>query len=101
MDGFPVAELPTVFLLDDEPGVVRSLERVLRASGFSVQTWTCATEFLAAHDAQVPGCLVTDVCMPGMSGLELQRKLLDRGADRSIVFITGQGDIPTAVQAIK
>jgi len=101
MDGSPVSKSPIVFLLDDEPAVVRALERLLRANGFVVQAWTCAAEFLATHDARVPGCLVTDVRMPGMSGLELQRKLLDCGADRSIVFITGQGDIPTAVQAIK
>jgi FixJ family two-component response regulator len=92
---------PIVFLLDDEPAVVRALERVLQASGFVVRGWTCAEEFLAAHDALIPGCLVTDLCMPGMGGLELQRKLLDGGTDRSIVFITGQGDIPTTVQAFK
>lgn len=101
MDGSPISSSPIVFLLDDEPAVVRALERLLQASGFVVEAWTCAAEFLAKHDALVPGCLVMDVRMPGMSGLELQRKLLDGGADRSIVFITGQGDIPTAVQAIK
>lgn len=101
MDGSPVSNSPIVFLLDDEPAVVRALERLLQANGFVVQAWTCAAEFLATHDARIPGCLVTDVRMPGMSGLELQRKLLACGADRSIVFITGQGDIPTAVQAIK
>lgn len=101
MDGSPISASPIVFLLDDEPAVVRALERLLQSGGFVVQAWTCAAEFLAAHDALVPGCLVMDVRMPGMSGLELQRKLLDCGADRSIVFITGQGDIPTAVQAIK
>jgi FixJ family two-component response regulator len=101
LDGLPVAISPVVFLLDDEPAVVRALERVLHASGFVVQAWTSAGEFLAAHDALIPGCLVTDIRMPGMSGLELQRELVGCGADRSIVFITGQGDIPTAVQAIK
>ena len=101
MDGLPISKPPTVFLLDDEPAVVRALERVLRAGGFAVQGWTCAAEFLATHDAMIPGCLVSDVRMPGMSGIELQRQLLECGADRSIVFITGQGDIPTAVQALK
>lgn len=101
MDGLPNSKSATVFLLDDEPAVVRALERVLQAGGFAVQGWTCAAEFLAMHDATIPGCLVTDVRMPGMSGLELQRRLLECGAERSIVFITGQGDIQMAVQAIK
>jgi FixJ family two-component response regulator len=92
---------PTVFLLDDEPAVVAALARMLQASGFAVLSWTSAAEFLAAHDAETHGCLVTDVRMPGMSGLELQRALLARGINRPIVFITGQGDIPTTVQAMK
>jgi RNA polymerase sigma factor (sigma-70 family) len=74
---------------------------MLQASGFAVRCWTSAVEFLEAHDPQEPGCLVTDVRMPEMSGLELQRALLERGTDRAIVFITGQGDIPTTVRAMK
>ena len=101
LDGFSIPVSPVVFLLDDEPAVVRALERVLQASGFVVRGWTCAAEFLAAHDALIPGCLIADICMPEMSGLELQRKLVESGADRSMIFITGQGDIPTAVRAIK
>jgi FixJ family two-component response regulator len=92
---------PVVFLLDDEEAVVVALARLLRASGFEVRSWTSASEFLEAHDAETPGCLVTDVRMPGMSGLELQRALFERGIDRAIVFITGQGDIPTTVQAMR
>jgi RNA polymerase sigma factor (sigma-70 family) len=95
-------EPPTiVFLLDDEPAVVLALTRMLQASGFTVSPWTSAAAFLDAHDAQTPGCLVADVRMPEMSGLELQRALLARGIDRAIVFITGQGDIRTTVQAMK
>jgi FixJ family two-component response regulator len=101
LDGFSIPVSPVVFLLDDEPAVVRALERLLQASGFVVRGWTCAAEFLAAHDALIPGCLVADICMPEMSGLELQRNLVESGADRSMIFITGQGDIPTAVRAIK
>jgi FixJ family two-component response regulator len=92
---------PIVFLLDDDQAVVLSLGRMLQASGFVVRTWTSAADFLEAHDAETPGCLVTDLRMPGMSGLELQRALLERGSDRAIVFVTGQGDIPTTVQAMK
>jgi FixJ family two-component response regulator len=92
---------PIVFLLDDDQAVVLSLGRMLQASGFAVRTWTSAAEFLEAHDADAPGCLVTDLRMPEMSGLELQRALLQRGTDRAIVFVTGQGDIPTTVQAMK
>jgi FixJ family two-component response regulator len=92
---------PIVFLLDDEPAVVVALARMLQSSGFTVSPYTSAAEFLAVHDAETPGCLVADVRMPGMNGLELQRALLARGIDRAIVFVTGQGDIPTTVQAMK
>lgn len=92
---------PIVFLLDDDQAVVLSLGRMLQASGFVVRTWTSAAEFLEAHDAATPGCLVTDLRMPEMSGLELQRALLERGSDRAIVFVTGQGDIPSTVRAMK
>jgi FixJ family two-component response regulator len=92
---------PIVFLLDDEQAVVVALARMLQSCGFTVSPYTSAGEFLAAHDGQTPGCLVADVRMPGMNGLELQRTLLARGIDRAIVFVTGQGDIPTTVQAMK
>jgi FixJ family two-component response regulator len=92
---------PTVFLLDDEHAVVVALARMLQSCGFTVRPYTSAAEFLDAHDAETPGCLVADVRMPDMSGLELQRALLARGIDRAIVFVTGQGDIPTTVQAMK
>ncbi len=92
---------PTIFLLDDEEMVVVALGRMLQAEGFVTRGWTSAAEFLEEHDVHAPGCLVADVRMPGMSGLDLQGALLARGIDRSIVFITGQGDIPTTVQAMK
>src|SRR5258705_10845529 len=91
----------TVFLLDDEQSVVVALARLLQTNGFAVHTWTSAEAFLDEHDAEAPGCLVADVRMPGMSGLQLQHALLARGIERPIVFITGQGDMPTAVQAMK
>ena len=92
---------PIVFLVDDEQSVVTALARMLQASGFAVRCWTSAVQFLEAHDPHEAGCLVADVRMPEMSGLELQRALLERGSDRAIVFITGQGDIPTTVRAMK
>jgi len=92
---------PVVFLLDDEESVVTALGRILRADGFTIRMSTSAAEFLRTHDGSVPGCLVTDVRMPDMNGLELQQALAARGIDRAIVFITGQGDIPTTVQAMK
>jgi len=92
---------PIVFLLDDEQAVVVALARMLQSCGFTVSPYTSADEFLAAHDAKTPGCLVADVRMPGMDGLELQRALRARGIDRAIVFVTGQGDIATTVQAMK
>lgn len=99
--GSAVMPEPVVFLLDDEEPVLVALGRVLRADGFVVRAWTSASEFLDAHEADTPGCVVTDLRMPEMSGLELQRALLARGIERPIVFITGQGDIPTTVEAMK
>jgi FixJ family two-component response regulator len=92
---------PTVFLLDDEKSVVVALTRMLQASGYAVTSWTSAARFLDEHNAAVPGCLVADVRMPEINGLELQSALATRGIERPVVFITGQTDLMTAVQAMK
>jgi FixJ family two-component response regulator len=92
---------PVVFLLDDDEAVVTVLGQMLQASGFMVRTWTRAAEFLATHEGDTPGCLVTDIRMPGMSGLELQRSLAARGIERVVVYVTGASDIRYAVQAMK
>ena len=92
---------PIVFLLDDEPGVVVALGRILGAKGFAIRGWTSAAAFLNTHDSETPGCLVTELYMRGMSGLEVQRALLARGADRPVIFITGQGDVHTTVLGMK
>jgi FixJ family two-component response regulator len=92
---------PTVFVLDDDESFVRALDRLLRAEGFATRTWTSANAFLGDHDPSLPGCLVTDLIMPEMSGLELQRKLLAQGCVRPIVFITGRGDMSTAVEGMR
>jgi FixJ family two-component response regulator len=96
-----VESCPVVFLLDDQAPVVAALARLLRADGLTVRTWTSAVEFLDAHDGAIPGCLVTDVRMPRIDGLELQHALMARGVHRPIVFMTAEADIPTAVQAMK
>jgi RNA polymerase sigma factor (sigma-70 family) len=93
--------VPTVFVLDDDESFVRALDRLLRAEGFETRTWTSAKVFLEEHDASTPGCLVTDLIMPEMSGLDLQRHLLAQGCVRPIVFITGRGDMSTAVEGMR
>jgi len=93
--------VPTIFVLDDDESFVRALDRLLRAEGFATRTWTSVNTFLAEHDPTLPGCLVTDLIMPEMGGLELQRKLLAQGCVRPIVFITGCGDMTTAVEGMR
>jgi FixJ family two-component response regulator len=91
----------TVFLVDDDAGVRRSLSRVLREEGFEVQGYESAEAFLARSDTTARGCLVLDVTMPGLDGLALQRRLSEDGLAMPIVFVTGYGDIPMSVRAIK
>jgi len=94
-------ESATVFLVDDDPGVLRALTRLVRAAGFDVRAFRSSREFLAGHDAATPGCIVLDLAMPGESGLDLQTALAAAGCHRPIVFITGHGDIPSSVRAMK
>jgi FixJ family two-component response regulator len=91
----------TVFLVDDEPAVVKAMSRLLGIKGYDVQAYTSPQDFLANHDAAVPGCAVFDVSMPGLNGLELQAALTAGGFGRPVIFITGKGDIPTSVRAMK
>ena len=91
----------TVYLVDDDSGVVKALSRLLRSNGYDVRSHTSPEEFLAHHDAAVPGCAVLDVSMPGLDGLELQQALTTAGSHRPVIFITGKGDIPTSVRAMK
>jgi FixJ family two-component response regulator len=95
------AGMATVFLVDDDPGVRRSLSRVLHEAGFDVQAYESAEAFLARAGTVSRGCLVLDVSMPGLNGLDLQRQLSEAGQAMSIVFLTGRGDIPMSVRAIK
>jgi len=90
-----------VFLVDDEPELRQALSRLLRAEGLDVEDFGSAPAFLARVDDACTGCLVLDLAMPELDGLELQRQLAARGAHLGIVFLTGHGDIPTSVRAIK
>jgi len=92
---------PVVFLVDDDASLRRALRRGLCAEGFVVRDWESADGFLAEHDPDEPGCLVADVALPGMSGLELQSVLAARGCGRPIVFVTARGSIPMSVQAMR
>ncbi len=92
---------PTVFVVDDDEAVRNSLRFLLRSVGLPTQTLASATEFLATYPPSQPGCLVLDVRMPAMSGLELQQQLNLRGATLPVIFVTGHGDIPMAVEAMQ
>ncbi len=94
----PVA---TVHIVDDDEAVRSALRLLIRSVGLQAQAHASAPEFLASYDTRNPGCLVLDVRMPGMSGLELQQELNRRGAIIPVVFITGHGDVPMAVTAMQ
>lgn len=91
----------TIFLVDDDAGVLKALSRLLRAKGYEVRPYGSPQAFLADHDVTVPGCAVLDVSMPGLSGLDLQEGLIAAAAHRPVIFITGKGDVPTSVRAMK
>jgi FixJ family two-component response regulator len=92
---------PTVFIVDDDDAVRNSLRLLMKSVNIAAQTAASAQEFLANFNPDHPGCLVLDVRMPGMSGLELQQKLSLQGAMIPVIFITGHGDIPMAVEAMQ
>ena len=91
----------TVFLIDDDPHVLRAMARLLASEGWSTRTYRSAPEFLADHDEVTPGCLVLDLLMPEMTGLDLQRELARLGEYRPIIFLSGRGDVPSSVAAMK
>jgi FixJ family two-component response regulator len=94
-------DAPTVHLVDDDPQVARALARLLRGHGYRTAVYGSAEAFLAQRDPSAPGCLVLDVNLPGLDGLALQRRLAEGGPALPIVFLTGHGDIPMSVQAVK
>ncbi len=91
----------TVVVVDDDASVRRGLERLLGCAGYNVESFASARDFLARGDYDRPGCLVLDVRMPGQSGLDLHRVLVESHHDIPVIFITGHGDIPMAVRAMK
>ena len=96
-----MSEQPTVFLVDDDPAVLESLNALVKVVFPRVEAFSSGAEFLAAYPPGRAGCLVLDVAMPGMSGLELHRKLLEEKADLPVVFITGHGNVQMAVGAMQ
>jgi FixJ family two-component response regulator len=95
--------VPTVFLVDDDPSLRRALTRLIKSAGYTVQAFASAGDFLAYWRAtdEVPACLVLDVRMPGLSGLDLQHELQAAHTLLPIIFVTGHGDIPMSVKAMK
>jgi two-component system, LuxR family, response regulator FixJ len=91
----------TVFIVDDDEAVRDSLGLLLRAAGYRARCYASAKDFLKAFDPRDYGCIVLDIRMPGMTGLELQRHLIEIGCNIPVVFITGHGDIPMAVEAVR
>jgi FixJ family two-component response regulator len=94
-------EVPTVFLVDDAEEVRSAVSRLLAAAGYQIRVFDSARRFLDEQDAGAPGCLLLDVCMPDLSGIELQRALKGSAYARPIIFLTGMGDIQTSVIAMK
>ncbi len=92
---------PIVRIVDDDVSFLRAVARMLRVSGFVVKTFTSALEFLARPELDVPGCVLVDLQMPGLSGLDLQEALAKAGHMLPVIFLSGQGDIPTTVQAMR
>ncbi|MGA8555189.1 MAG: response regulator transcription factor [Candidatus Acidiferrales bacterium] len=94
-------DAPTVFVIDDDALVRASLQGLLKSVGLRSEMFETAEEFLRAKRPDVPSCLVLDVSLPGISGLDFQRELADAGVHTPIIFITGYGDIPMSVKAMK
>src|SRR5258705_13868069 len=95
------AEAPTVFVVDDDPSVRASIQGLLRSASLRSESFGTAEEFLRNKRSEGPSCLVLDVSLPGVNGLDFQRQLADAGIQIPIIFVTGHGDIPMTVRAMK
>ena len=91
----------TVYIVDDDPDVCRAVGRLVRGAGYEVREFNSAREFLVAHEPEPPGCLLLDLSMPDVDGLQLQQNLVAAGCLRPIVFLTANGDIHNTVRAMK
>jgi FixJ family two-component response regulator len=92
---------PCVRVVDDDAAVLKAVDRLLRSAGFSVRTFPSSHDFLRQYDADTPGCVLLDLSLPGVDGLQLQQALAVLGDSCPVVFISGRGDVPTSVQAMK
>jgi FixJ family two-component response regulator len=92
---------PIVFVVDDDVSVRESLELLIRYEGWQAEIFASADEFLSRPRARVPSCLILDLSLPGLSGLDLQERIASERTDMPIIFITGHGDVPSTVQAMK
>jgi len=90
-----------IAIVDDDPSVQRALQRLIRSAGWKSETFASAQEFLARSRTASPNCVLLDLQLPGLSGLELQKRMAEAGLEIPIVFLTGHGDIPASVQAMK
>lgn len=92
---------PIVYLVDDEPAVLKALSRLMRSADLLAQTFNSPRDFLEEHNPEVHGCVVLDLAMPGLNGLQLQEELIQRGSLLPIIFLTGHGDVHTGVKAMR
>jgi FixJ family two-component response regulator len=93
--------IPTIHVVDDEDSFRTAIERLLKAAGYHVQTYSSGTEFIKSHGASGPGCILIDMYMPGLTGLDVQGMLASRGEFLPVVFISGRGDVPATVRAMQ
>lgn len=92
---------PTVFIIDDDPDMARSLSWLVRSAGLKAEVAESAERFLSAFDPERPGCILLDIRMPGMSGMEMHDCLREKGPTPPVIFVTGHGDVPLATRAFK
>jgi FixJ family two-component response regulator len=92
---------PLVYVVDDDPSAREGVARLIRSAGLMTKTFASGEEFLAAARPTIPSCLVLDVNLPGLSGLDVQKELIKSGAQIPVIFLTGHGDIPMTVSAVK
>src|SRR4051794_40480404 len=92
---------PMVFVIDDDPSVRKGLSRLLTASGFETELYPSALDFLERSPCPDPSCIIVDVRMPGLNGIDLQEKLIERRREEQLIFITGHGDVQMCAKAMK